>query len=1147
VISKVSINFKPSFSFIFGWIMLLCIAFSTQSMGQGQGTQVQFGQNRVQYHDFEWQYYDTDNFTTYYYPGGQNIAKFVIMAAEEQVLKLEEQLNYKLSNQIELLIYNDITDLAQTNVGLGNETYNLGGNNKIIGNKLFLYFDGNHNHLYKDLNEGLARIFIASMMSGSTIQEILQNTIFGNLPPWFSEGLIQYTAEPWNTDLDEELRDHFEKNPNLKFKKFSQTNPSLAGHSMWYFIEKKYGKEALKDVIYLTRINKASFSGFGFVLGTSQENLELEWATFYLERKKLDIDNKNPLPAEGEIKIKTRKKRTITPIILSPDATNIAYATHDGGAFKLFVKKIETGKKKKILRGGFKSDNYPHDNSYPQIAFSQNGGTLGVCYEKRDKIKFLQYDLETKKVTKHRLDNFQRINDFSFTGNSNDILFSAQLNGKTDIYLFSLNSGRNIPITNDFWDDLQPTYVNTNGVEGVLFVSNRNTDTLLQLPLDTALPIGTFDLFFYNLKKRGNSLSRLTKTPFGNEKLPIVFGNGKIGYLSDENGIFNQYELSLATEMIRMDSVWTTQNGDIVDADGFDFDSTKLIKIGQPIYKEIGIKGNCTDFKKSIQQQAAATRNSASLVVFNEKGKQKVFLSKTPFSNQTQEPIETSFRVEKGFEKLSANQSTSAPNSTQQQNNTELIDLKQSMDSLFNEKTKYQFDTQYGYSININNADSSNRIIGFEGIGLNTTSVPSIQGQKFNPVLAVPYKARFTSNYLVTSLDNSLAFQNYTNFNISGPVFNYPDLNGMITFGITDIMEDHRIVGGLRIPSSFAGSEEFVSYSNLKHRLDYRFLFYRKSDQVQFADPANPFGVLNAKLKSNYAEIGASYPIDITKAIKGSIGFRNDKGIVSLTDQQTENRTNDIVENWGSARLEFVHDKSKEVQMNIRDGFRYKMFFEYFRNFSEKRANLYNIGYDVRHYFILHKNILWANRISGASSFGQRKIAYYLGGVDSWINPKFDNTIPVDQNNNYAFQAIATNMRGFPINTRNGNSFMVINSELRVPLFSYLAKKPLKSPFLNNFQIVGFFDIGSAYKGLTPFAEENPFSTEIISPGANNGTNPVVVTVNYFRNPTVFGFGGGFRTTLLGYFFRVDAGWGKDGQSAVNPKPLWYLSLSKDF
>ncbi|MBL0080742.1 MAG: hypothetical protein IPP53_17060 [Bacteroidetes bacterium] len=63
----------------------------------------------------------------------------------------------------------------------------------------------------------------------------------------------------------------------------------------------------------------------------------------------------------------------------------------------------------------------------------------------------------------------------------------------------------------------------------------------------------------------------------------------------------------------------------------------------------------------------------------------------------------------------------------------------------------------------------------------------------------------------------------------------------------------------------------------------------------------------------------------LQKAIK-SIGFRNDKGIVSLTDQQTENRTNDIVENWGSLDWN-LYDKSKEVQMNIRDGFRYKMFF----------------------------------------------------------------------------------------------------------------------------------------------------------------------------------------------------------------------------
>lgn len=1116
----------------------------TKTLGQGQGTQIQFGQNRVQYHDFEWQYYDTDNFTTYYYPGGQNVAKFVIMDAEKQVLLLEDQLNYKLSNQIELLIYNDITDLAQTNIGLGNETYNLGGNNKIIGNKLFLYFDGDHNHLEHDLKEGLARIFIASMLSGSTIQEILQNTVFGNLPPWFSEGLIKFIAQDWNVGLDEELRDYLEKSKNPNFKKLSQTNPSLAGHSMWYFIDKKYGKEALKDAIYLTRINKSSFNGFGAVLGTTQANLELEWKAFYSDRKKIDTDNKIDLPVEGKIRIKTRKLRAIIPLISSPDGSQIAYATHDGGSFKLFLQKTEGKKRKKIMKGGFKSDNYPHDNSYPQIAFSQNGGTLGVCYEKRDKIKFLAYDIETKKKTLHRLDNFQRINDISFSGNSNDVLLSAQLNGKSDIFLYSLNSGKNIPLTNDFWDDLQPTYMNINGIEGVLFVSNRNKDTLKAEPLDTVLPLGTFDLFFYNLKERKTTLSRLTQTTFGNEKQPIVLNSGKIGYLSDENGIVNQYEMTITTQLVRIDSVWATADSVPVDIDGFGFDTSNLIKIGKPIYKEIGIKGNNTDFKKNIQLHSAAKNAQSQFLVFNNKGKQQVFKSNTSFATQSDDPRETSFRLELGYNNLIAKNTLDAI--VEKQFTESTIKTNQLIDSLFNEPTKYFFDTQYGTFINLRGEDSVSVESG-NMFGINYLSASTVQGLKFNPVLSVPYKAKFTSNYLVTSLDNSLSFQNYSNFNITGPTFNYPDLNGMITFGITDVMEDHRIVGGLRIPSSFAGSEEFVSYSNLKHRIDYRFLFYRKSDQIQFIDPANRFGVLNAKLKSNYAEVSASYPLDITKAFKVSVGFRNDKGIVSLTDQNTEDRTNDIIENWGSGRIDFIHDKSREIQMNIHDGFRYKMFFEYFRNFSEKRANLYNVGYDIRHYQVLHKNIIWANRISGASSFGQKKIAYYLGGVDSWINPKFDNTIPVDQTNNYAFQAIATNMRGFPINIRNGNSFMVINSEIRVPLFSYLAKKPLKSPFLNNFQIVGFFDIGSAYKGLTPFSEKNPYSKEITSPGATSGTNPVVVTVNYFRNPTVFGFGSGVRTTLLGYFFRVDAGWGKDGQSAVNPRPLWYLSLSKDF
>ena len=76
--------------------------------------------------------------------------------------------------------------------------------------------------------------------------------------------------------------------------------------------------------------------------------------------------------------------------------------------------------------------------------------------------------------------------------------------------------------------------------------------------------------------------------------------------------------------------------------------------------------------------------------------------------------------------------------------------------------------------------------------------------------------------------------------------------------------------------------------------------------------------------------------------------------------------------------------------------------------------------------------------ISFASSLGTRKVVYYLGGSDGQLLPGVDKTNDVSTDQNYAFQALAQQRRGFPQNTRNGNSYVVLNSELRVPIFSAL-------------------------------------------------------------------------------------------------------------
>ena len=74
---------------------------------------------------------------------------------------------------------------------------------------------------------------------------------------------------------------------------------------------------------------------------------------------------------------------------------------------------------------------------------------------------------------------------------------------------------------------------------------------------------------------------------------------------------------------------------------------------------------------------------------------------------------------------------------------------------------------------------------------------------------------------------------------------------------------------------------------------------------------------------------------------------------------------------------------------------------------------------------------------------------------------------------NYIFQTVVTNMRGFIQNIRNGNNFMVINSELRFPVFKYLLNRPIRNDFIANFQTVGFLDVGTAWNEA-PIEENAP-------------------------------------------------------------------------
>ncbi len=174
------------------------------------------------------------------------------------------------------------------------------------------------------------------------------------------------------------------------------------------------------------------------------------------------------------------------------------------------------------------------------------------------------------------------------------------------------------------------------------------------------------------------------------------------------------------------------------------------------------------------------------------------------------------------------------------------------------------------------------------------------------------------------------------------------------------------------------------------------------------------------------------------------------------------------------------------------------------------------------------------------TSFGKEKLVHFMGGVDNEFSPQFDYETPVATDENYIFQTVVTNMRGFIQNIRNGNNFMVINSELRFPVFKYLLNRPIRNDFIANFQTVGFLDVGTAWNGPNPWSEENALNNLVISKPPS-----IRVTVDRQKNPIVYGTGFGLRTRLFGYFVRADWAWGiDDGQ--ILPS-VFYFSMSTDF
>lgn len=1093
-------------------LLVLTLIFSllrlAEGFSQGQGTQTDFGKNRIQYKDFDWFYYRSPHFDTYYYRGGKELGITVGKLAEQNLKDIEDMLDYRLDGKIQILAYNKLSDVRQTNLGLVTDNYsNTGGLTQIVGNKLFIYFDGDHHKLRRQIRAGLAQVLINDMLYGGNIQEMLQNSTLLTLPEWFIPGLVSYISEDWNVELDNGLKDGILTGRYKKFNRLFDNDARIAGHSIWKYIVDNYGSASISNILYMTRINRNPESGFLYVVGLTFKDLSIQWLDYYRDQyKNVDQDKTMPSPA-GLIVHKNKKKPKSLPynqLRLSPDGRNYAYLINDKGRFKVYLYDPIEKATRMVYKAGLKTT-ASGENSEPVLAWHPSSQLLAVSYEKKSAAVIEVININNKKENQEVLMyKYEKILDFDYSNDGRKWVLSAIRNGQSDIYVFDIVSRRDEQVTNDWYDDLNPHFMNRSSM--IVFSSNRADDTLRVTPYTELSPFNNFDLVAYDYALKDPVLKRVTNTPFINEMHPLEYDTNKVAYLSDENGIVNRY-------MAIFDSVVDYS----YDTTIYWYDTTITV------YKDTFYTYPLTNYRRNILMHDINPRNKKFSELLYHDGRIQMYvgdmkeaasLGITP--NPTSYRSRTLARLQSAYDKMQeqlARDSLAADS------------LGAKVDSSLIDVSNYYFQS-----------DFPSKKTSASGQPQQQAAAPvEAENEKdnldlyFRSLSPRPYLPVFSTNYVVSQLDNSMLSNSYQRFTGTGPIYSNSRINALIKIGTSDLMEDYRFTGGLRLAADLTIPEYFISFENLKKRLDKQFVFYKQGQLA--ADGSN-------RLNSYEVKSILKWPFSEISGLRLNTFYRRDETIFLSTDFSNI-ETPDQYDNHVGYKLEYVFDNTINKGLNLYNGTRYKVYLEQFIQVKEKDKRLTNIGFDARHYEKLSRQIILAARLAGATSIDKQKVIYYLGGVDNWILPRFNDNVQIDHTKNYTYQALATNMRGFNQNIRNGNNYLVLNTEVRIPVFAYFLNRPIKSDFVKNFQVVPFADLGSAWVGPDPFSENNRYNKIDYQNG------PIKVTIIEPKYPIVGGFGTGLRSRLLGYFVRFDLSYGME--NGVLQRRVYYFSLSLDF
>jgi len=1079
------------FSFLFILVVLPTIFVFAQQ------TREVFGKNRLQYVDFDWKYYSSVNFDVYYYGKGGKSARKATEYLEEEFERITDIVGYSPYFKAKIFIYNSTSEMQQSNVGVNSESHRLGGQTDFVNTYVEIANPGTMIGLKQELVMGLSELILNDMLFGGSLTDMWQNTYLMSLPDWFVNGAIAYLAKGWDVEMDDRVRDLMSSDAVNKLNKLGYKEAVFAGQSMWNFLVQRYGKNNVNQILNLVRMTRSEEKSIAFTLGVPFKQVMFEWQEYYTNMAN-QVSKTYVLPDASKSILSLKIEEHLSSLALNADATKLAYAVNENGEYRVYIKDVELGNTKTVINEGHKITDQKIDNTVPLLDW-QNETTLGVVVYKKGKYSLVLYDTETNSKISAPLRNLDKINGISFSGNGRLAALSANRSGKTDIYLLSVRRNKIRRLTNDYFDDVNPSFIPNSNT--IIFSSNRSNDTLKVDEESFKKLNRNFNVFTFNLDTTKYVVSRLTNT-ISYDFSPKAKDEKEIFYLSDQKGITNLFRYSL----------------------------------DDSLYLQV------SNFSKNIRAFDVNFEKNMFVYVSLSGQKETVFLDKKfDFSRSSFTPLTPRQQVEQ-VKFLSAKRLQAA----KQRNSKPLVVTKKSLGvsldisakdtlKIENKKEAEQVDTGL--------IDTDNYVFDKEVVKKKKKTGSFLSNYK-----RITYSTKVKGPFIY---EPSVSADNITTSWVIDPIRGFGVL---MEAQMNDMLGNHKFSSGAMISvTDFKSGDIYLEYQYLKNLVDYSVRYDRSSWFIEnngaIHNPKQVQGIdqISQKYAKSTIEVAASLPFTAKTrlSLKPSYTYTRYQDLNPVVLGLNSAKAEQVGNSYIGIKAEVVYDNSIVIGQNMIEGTKFK--FSYFHNESlnDRDRTFDNISLDLRHYQKIYRSLVFASRLYYGSFFGRYKHNYLLGGMDNWLfkNEHAQNTpwlpAPSVENQNLYFLENITSLRGYDYNTFYGANVLLANFELRMPIASMFYSGPVGSSFIKNFQLVGFFDIGSSWTGISPFKEGNNISTIIIK------EDPFEAEIQTFKNPWLMGYGIGMRSMIFGYFMKFDLAFPYEDDQVGDAK--FYITLGHDF